>query len=46
MNINERIDLETMVFIDNLRYMCKIFSDHTLPDLPEWVQEALDELWR
>lgn len=34
----------TLEFRDTLRTMCEIFDDHTLPDLPEWIEEALREL--
>lgn len=34
----------TLEFIDTLRTMCEIFEDHTLPPLPEWIEEALEEL--
>ena len=44
MSIEEKMDLETAVFKDDLRTMCEIFADHTLPALPEWVEEALEEL--
>lgn len=44
MSIDERIKLQTVVFIDDLRTMCEIFADHTLPALPEWIEEALEEL--
>lgn len=37
------IDLE-WEFKDTLNTMCEIFADHTLPDLPDWIEEALDEL--
>lgn len=44
MNADERMNLQTAVFIDDLRTMCEIFADHTLPALPEWLEEALEEL--
>lgn len=37
------IDLE-WEFKETLNTMCEIFADHTLPDLPDWLEEALDEL--
>lgn len=37
------IDLE-LEFKETLTTMCEIFADHTLPDLPDWLEEALDEL--
>lgn len=37
------IDLE-LEFRDTLNTMCEIFEDHTLPALPEWLEETLDEL--
>lgn len=37
------IDLECE-FRDTLNTMCEIFADHTLPHLPDWLEEALDEL--
>lgn len=44
MTIEEKMALEPAVFKDNLRHMCEIFADHTLPALPEWIEEALEEL--
>lgn len=45
MSFEERADLETAVFIGNLKLMCEIFTDHTLPDeLPEWIEEAFREM--
>ena len=44
MSIEERMALETAVFKDDLRHLCEIFADHTLPALPEWIEEALEEL--
>ena len=37
------IDLE-IEFEETLTTMCEIFADHTLPSLPDWLEEALDEL--
>ena len=37
------IDLE-LEFADTLRTMCDIFEDRTLPALPEWLEDALEEL--
>ena len=34
-------DLE-FEFIDTLQLMCEIFDDHTIPPLPDWLEEALD----
>lgn len=44
MSIEEKMNLLTAVFKDDLRTMCEIFADHTLPALPEWIEEALEEL--
>ena len=44
MTPEEKMALATAVFRDDLRHMCEIFADHTLPALPEWVEEALEEL--
>lgn len=38
------MDDRTREFIETLRTMCEIFEDHTLPPLPEWIEEALEEL--
>lgn len=44
MSFEERLELEAATFKDDLRHLCEIFTDHTLPALPEWIEEALEEL--
>ena len=34
----------TLEFVETLKTLCDIFDDHTLPPLPEWIEEALEEM--